>query len=209
MLEFALICFTAFFATIAPFDVAGVFIAVTPGQTESKQRAMAIRGVVIAGAVLLVFVFLGELILRVMGITVPALRIAGGIMLFLMALDMVFARASGGVTTTVAETAEAEHKNDISVFPLATPLIAGPGAMGTAILLTTQSSDLIERAVIVPASLLAVLLITLALLLTGVRLHKFVSLTAQNVVHRIMGVLLAALSVQFVLNGLKDSGIFS
>lgn len=207
MIEFALICFTTFFATIAPFDVAGVFVVVTSGHEEAKRRAMAIRGVLIAGTVLLIFIFLGEYILRVMGITVPALRIAGGIMLFLMALDMVFARASGGVTTTAEETDEAGHKNDVSVFPLATPLIAGPGAMGAAILLTAQSSSLTERLAIVPASMLAVLLITLILLLTGVRLQKFVSHTAQNVVHRIMGVLLAALSVQFVINGLKESGI--
>jgi len=209
MVEFALVCFTTFFATVAPFDAAGLFIALSGGQSEAKRRAMAVRGVLIAGAILIVFILLGDQILRFMGITVPALRIAGGIMLFLMALDMVFARPSGGITATPAETAEAEHRADISVFPLATPLIAGPGAMGAAILLATQSTDMIARFAVVPGAMVAVLSITLALLLAGVRLQKFVGPTAQNVVHRVMGVLLASLSVQFVIDGIRESGLAS
>lgn len=207
MLEFALICFTTFFATIAPFDAAGIFVTITASDPEAKRRAMAVKGVSIAAVVILVFVFFGDFLIRALGITIPALRIAGGIMLFLMALDMVFARTSGGVSTTAAENAEAEAKSDVSVFPLATPLLAGPGAMGSAILLTAQATNLFERIVVVSGALLAVLAVTLGLLLIAARLQKFVGVTVQNVVHRVMGVLLAGLAVQFILNGIKDSGL--
>ena len=127
MVEIALVAFTTFFATVAPVDVAALFAALTPTSGEADRRSMAIRGVLIAGVILLAFVILGNAALGWLGITLPALRIAGGILLLLMAIDMVFARQTGITSTTARETEEAEQKNDISVFPLATPLTISSG----------------------------------------------------------------------------------
>lgn len=207
MLEIGLIAFSTFFATIGPIDVAAVYPAITPDLTESRRRAVALKGVAVAAIILLAFSLFGNVILKSLGITLPALRIAGGILLFLMAIDMVFARASGGVTATPAETEEAERKQDVSVFPLGTPLIAGPGAMGAAVLLAAEAEgDLFRHAVVIVA-LLAVLVITLALLLVAARLNRFLGRTGTHVITRVVGILLAGLAVQFVVDGIKGSGI--
>lgn len=209
MLEIGLIAFSTFFATIAPVDVAAVYPAITPDMTERRRRAMAIKGVAVATGVLLAFALFGNVILQSLGITLPALRIAGGILLMLMAIDMVFARASGGVTATAAETEEAERKRDISVFPLATPLIAGPGAMGAAVLLTAEAEGDLARHAVVAAALLAVLLITLVLLLLASRMNRFLGRTCTHVVTRVVGILLAGLAVQFVIDGIKGAGLLT
>ena len=140
MLETALVAFTTFFATIGPLDTAALFPALTPQNTARERRAMARKGCLIGAGILLFFAFFGEGVLTAFGISLPALRTAGGILLLLIAVDMVFARNSGGTTTTADERAEATAKQDVSVFPLATPLIAGPGAIGAAILLVAARS---------------------------------------------------------------------
>lgn len=209
MLETALVAFTTFFATIGPVDVAALFAALTPAATASQRRAMAFKGMLIATAILLLFALFGNTVLEWLGISLPALRTAGGILLLLIAIDMVFARHSGAAWTTQDETVEAEQRQDISVFPLATPLIAGPGAMGAAILLTAQVRGdwVLELAVI--AGLLAVLAITLVLLLMAGRVQKLLGVTGMNVITRVVGVLLAALAVQFIFDGVAASGMFS
>ena len=170
---------------------------------------MAFRGPALAAGILLVFALFGEPLLKYMGITLPALRIAAGILLLLLAIDMVFARASGGRSTTETEAEEAELKQDISVFPLATPLIAGPGAMGAAILLVAQAEgDPILEAIVIGA-LVGVLVINLVLLFVAAQVQKLLGVTGLNVVARVMGILLAALAVQFILDGLGGSGLFS
>ena len=121
---------------------------------------------------------------------------------------MVFARASGGTTTTEAETKEAEHKQDISVFPLATPLIAGPGAMGAVILLIANAQGDLFTQLIVITSLLAVLLINLLALLGATYIQKILGVAGQHVISRVFGVLLCALAVQFVFDGIGQSGLF-
>lgn len=207
MLEPFVVAFTAFFATVAPVDVAALFAALTARAAEPHRRAMALKGVAIASGILVVFALGGNKLLEILGITLPALRTAGGILLLLIAIDMVFARPSGGVTTTEDEDAEAAHKRDISVFPLATPLIAGPGAMGAAMLLTADAQGDATRIAMVIAALAAVLAITLALLLAAAKVSKFLGVTAQSVIARVVGILLAALAVQFIFDGLKAGGI--
>ncbi len=207
MLEPFVVAFTAFFATVAPIDVAALFAALTARATEAHRRTMALKGVAIAGGILVTFALGGNKLLEILGITLPALRTAGGILLLLIAIDMVFARPSGGVTTTEDEDAEAAHKRDISVFPLATPLIAGPGAMGAAMLLTADAEGDATRIAIVIAALAAVMAITLALLLAAAKVSKFLGVTAQSVIARVVGILLAALAVQFIFDGLKAGGI--
>jgi multiple antibiotic resistance protein len=207
MLEIALVALTTFFATIGPVDVAAIFAGITHRNTPLERRRMAIRGWAIATGLMLVTAFFGEVVLRHMGITLAALRTAGGILLLLMAIDMVFARHSGGISATREETDEAATKADISVFPLATPLLAGPGAMGAAILLMAESNGdtLLQAAVI--GALLVIMLLSLALLLLAGQVSRLLGVTGLNVISRVVGVLLAALAVQFLFDGIAASGL--
>lgn len=209
MLETALIAFTTYFATIGPADVAALFAALTPNNSVAERRQMAIRATLIATAILLAFALFGEAVLALFGISLPALRIAGGILLLLIAIDMVFGRPSGGTTTTSEENAEAALKEDISVFPLATPLIAGPGAIGATMLLVADAEADRLRIAIVIGVMLGVLLLTFLLMLVATQVQRLLGVTGLHVVSRIVGVLLAALAVQFILDGIRTSGILA
>ncbi len=189
------------FVVVDPLGLAPIFAALTQGESPAAKRRLAIRGTFIAGAILLIFVLVGDSLLSALGIGMPAFQIAGGLLLFLLAVDMVFARQSGIRSTTEREHREAEAKKDISVFPLAIPLIAGPGALTTVLLMVGEQGD--DPAVIgtVLAVLVVVLLATLASLLLSTRLMAFMGETGANVVSRVLGVILAALAVQFVLDG--------
>jgi multiple antibiotic resistance protein len=209
MLETALIAFATYFATIGPADVAALFAALTPDNTPAERRAMAVKGTLIATVILLAFAFFGEALLGLFGISLPALRAAGGILLLLIAIDMVFGRPSGGRTTTSEENAEATAKHDISVFPLATPLIAGPGAIGATILLVANAEADRLRVAVVILVLLGVLLLTFLLLLIASQVQRLLGVTGLHVVSRIVGVLLAALAVQFIFDGIGSSGILA
>ncbi len=209
MLETAFVAFTTFFATIGPPDVAAIFAAITHENTPAQRRGYAVKGTLIAAVVLLFFAFFGKALLSHLGISLAALRTAGGILLLLIAIDLVFARASGGTTTTSEETEEAVGRQDISVFPLATPLIAGPGAIGAAILLVADTQgDQVATAIVV-AMLVAVLLITFILLLVAGQMQRLLGVTGLHVVSRVIGVLLAALAVQFIFDGISASGLIT
>jgi multiple antibiotic resistance protein len=209
MIEIALVAFTTFFATIGPPDVAAIFAGLTHDNTPRERRGMALKGTLIAAGILLFFALLGEAVLERLGISLAALRTAGGILLLLIAIDLVFARPSGGTTTTSEENAEAEGKRDISVFPLATPLIAGPGAMGAAILLIADTEgDRVAMAVVI-VTMLGVILLTFLLMLVATQVQRVLGVTGLHVVSRIIGVLLAALAVQFVFDGIAASGLLT
>src|SRR5215467_6558676 len=135
MLEFAATVFVTFLVIIDPVGTLPLFVALTHRQSRDQRRRTAIRSIVVAAVTLAVFAVAGQLLLRLLGITLPAFRIAGGILLLLLSIDMVFARKSGIRWTTAAETEEAEESIDVAVFPLAIPLIAGPGALTSVILL--------------------------------------------------------------------------
>ena len=207
MFETAVVASTTFFATIGPIDVAAMFAALTATSSTAHRRSMAIRGSLVAGAILLAFALFGELLLSALGISLAALRTAGGILLLLIGIDMVFARSSGGTSTTDEETEEATRKQDISVFPLATPLIAGPGAMGAAILLMANAEGDWKAQTVVVACLLAVLLLTLIALLAASYIQKVLGVTGLHVISRVFGVLLSALAVQFIFDGIGRSGL--
>lgn len=206
-LEVALLAFTTLFATISPVDVAALFAALTPGITPKQRRIIAFKGTLIAAGILFVFAIFGNALLASLGIGLPALRTAGGILLLLISIDMVFARTSGGTSTTDDETKEAGHKNDISVFPLATPLIAGPGTMGAVILLMAQTQGDWHQEIAILAAILAMLIVTMLMLLVAVRIQKVLGVTGLNVITRVVGVLLAALAVQFIFDGIASSGL--
>jgi multiple antibiotic resistance protein len=207
MMELAGLAFTTFFATISPISVSAMFAALTVTSDARTRRAMAIRGTFIAACILMCFALLGEYLLTGLGISLAALRISGGILLLLIGIDKVFARASNGASTTREEQEEAEIKDDISVFPLATPLLAGPGTMGATILLMSDVKDSVSHQLIVVGAIMAILLITLAALLSASKLQKLLGVTGMHVVGRVMGVLLAALAVQFILDGIRQSGL--
>ncbi|SHK73369.1 multiple antibiotic resistance protein [Marinobacter antarcticus] len=207
MIETASLALATFFATIGPIDVAAVFAALTATESVQRKRSMAIRATLIATVILITTALIGEVLLASIGISLPAFRTAGGILLLLIGIDMVFARSSGGSSTIEEEEREAISKQDISIFPIATPLIAGPGAMGAAILLMASAEGDLTRQAIVIASLLAILLLTGIALLLASKLHKLLGVTGMHVISRIMGVLLSALAVQFIFDGIKQSGI--
>jgi multiple antibiotic resistance protein len=168
---------------------------------------MALRGTLIATGILVAFAFGGKVLLGSMGISLAALQTAGGILLLLIGIDMVFARTSGSTSTTDEETREAATREDISVFPLATPLIAGPGAMGAAILLMANARGDASQQAAVVAGLLAVMLLTLVGLLLAGRILQALGVTGMHVISRVFGVLLCALAVQFLFDGIRQSGL--
>ena len=203
-----IISFMTFFATIGPLDVAAMFAVLTGNASVKFKRAMAIKGTLIATIVLFVFALFGDVLLNRLGITLAALRTAGGILLLLIGINMVFARNTGGTSTTGEEKAEAINKADIAVFPLATPLIAGPGAMGAAILLmaNAQGDTKIQSAVLL--GLAAILLATFICLLLATQLQRLLGVTGLQVISRVFGVLLTALAVQFIFDGIAESSLF-
>lgn len=209
MLEIALVAFATFFATIGPLNVPIAFASLTVDLTPKARTAVAIKGTIIATAILLSFAIFGDFFLTLFGITLPALRIAGGILLLLIAIDMVFARPSGAVSTTPDEEKEAEAKSDISVFPLATPMLAGPGGMGAVVLLMADVAGDTLKSLLVVAALLAVLAMALFGMLLTSQVQKFLGRTGVHVISRIFGVILSALAVQFMIDGLVGSQLFA
>jgi multiple antibiotic resistance protein len=207
VIETAIVSLTTFFAVIGPLDVAAMFAALTAGTSAVQRRRLAARGTLIAGVILLGFGLGGEVLLASLGISLAALRTAGGILLLLIAIDLVFALHSGSVTTTDEENREAAEKADISVFPLATPLIAGPGAMGATILLMANAEGSIVHQATVLGCLLVMLALTFVALLLASRIQQLLGVTGMHVVERVFGVLLSALAVQFIFDGVGQSGL--
>ena len=195
--------FIVLFVVMDPIGVTPMFGSLTRGGGDLHRRRMAYRGVMLAAAILLVFAFIGDWLLHTLGIGIPAFKIAGGILLFLIAIDMVFARHSGGRSTTEPENQEARDKEDISVFPLAFPLIAGPGALTTILLMVGEAHGSLWYFASMITVILLVLAITLLCLLMSGKLMKLLGETGANVMDRLFGVILAALAVQFVVDGIR------
>lgn len=197
---FLITAFVTLFVIIDPIGLAPLFVALTHGMDARTRRGIAIRACVIAAMLLVLFAALGEAVLGFVGISMPAFRIAGGILLFLTALDMLFERRSK------RREDQADERPDPSVFPLAIPLIAGPGAIASVILLTGEMGGLqgFATTVLVMA---AVLGIVFALFMVAGLLERALGRTGINVVTRLLGMLLAALAVQFVLDGLRAFGL--
>ena len=203
MIELLFDTFIILFVVVDPIGLAPMFAALTRDDTPRQRRRLALRGVLIAGGILVTFVIVGDALLRALGIGVPAFQIAGGVLLFLLAVDMLFARHSGLRSTTEREQREAQHRKDISVFPLAIPLIAGPGALTTVLLMVGEQGD---NPAVIGATLVVVMLvlaIALGSLLLSGRLLRLIGETGANVISRVLGVVLAALAAQYILDGLQ------
>lgn len=203
MSGFVFNAFITLLVVIDPLGLAPLFVGLTRGRSEAYKREAAIRGTVLAAMILFLFALVGQGLLSALGIGFPAFRIAGGALLFLLSLDMIFTSPSGMKQATVREGEEAQEGEDISVFPLAIPLIAGPGSL-TTVLLYTAGGDILAVAAILGV-LLVVLSLTLASLLLASHIMNLFGEIGANVFSRVLGVLLAALAVQFVLDGIRQS----
>jgi multiple antibiotic resistance protein len=207
MLETALRSFTTFFATIGPLEAAVIFATLTPKMAFAERQSIAVRATLIASAILAFFTLLGGPILNQLGVSIAALQTAGGIILLVIAIDMIFARPGGSIKLTPPEGAEAQSRDDVAVFPLATPLLAGPGAMSAGILLAANAHGEPLGLAIVMGALGSVMVLTLALLVLAQQLSRLLGITAQRVLIRVFGILLAALAVQALFNGIRSSGL--
>jgi multiple antibiotic resistance protein len=210
MLGTALRAFATFLATIGPVEAAVLFATFCPRFSRAERIAVSLKAVGIATGIILFFALFGTAILAALGVTFPALQAAGGIILAIIAADMIFEARIGGSTISQPESAEARAKNDdIAVFPMATPILAGPGAMSGAILLMANAKgELTDQAAVI-AALFTVMALTLLLMLAAQELREWIGGTAQKVVMRVFGILLAAIAVQSVFNGIAGSGIFT
>lgn len=198
---FLITAFATLFVVIDPIGLTPIYIALMQGTTPAHRRRVALRACTIAFILLTLFAFFGEAVLGFIGIGMPAFRIAGGILLFLTALDMLFERR----TKRRQGQGNEEDMADPSVFPIAIPLIAGPGAIASMILLTGQASDWVEFSGVIGVMAAVMLVVLVFFFLAGV-IERALGTTGITVVTRLLGMLLAALSVQFVLDGLRDFG---
>lgn len=207
MLAAALTSFTTFFATIGPIEAAVLFATLTPKVSAAERRRIAMRATFIAMVILGASTLAGGPLLKQLGVSIPALQTAGGVILLVIALDMVFARPTSAFKLTPPEGAEAQHKEDLAVFPLATPLLAGPGAMSAGILLAANAHGDAFALSMTLAALATVMALTLALLMLAHDVTRFIGVTAQRVLMRVFGILLAAIAVQALFNGIGASGL--
>lgn len=204
--ETLLPAFVTLFVIIDPIGLAPIFLALTRDMTGGHRRVVALRAVLVAGVILTIFGLAGQRVLDLFGISMAAFRIAGGALLFLTALDMLFERRKQRREEQSAASA-LDPADDPSVFPLAMPLISGPGAMATMILLMGSAPDVVGKLTTLGV-MLAVLLCVFALFLAADLLGRYLKETGISVVTRLLGMLLAALAIQFMIDGLADSGLF-
>ena len=193
-----------FLVIIDPPGCAPIFVGLTRGASPAQRRSMAIRSSLIAWAILMFFALLGRPMLHWLGISLASFRIAGGIMLFMIALDMVFERRTQRRQERAHAIERTPEVEDVSVFPMAMPMIAGPGSIASAMLWVSRAETPLHIAVVL-AAITAVILLTLITLLAAGPLMRLIGERVETVITRILGVILAALAAQFVVDGLKQS----
>ncbi|PWG02808.1 MarC family protein [Sphingosinicella humi] len=204
MIELLTSALVTFFVIIDPPGCAPIFASLTQGAPHAQRRAMAIRSVLIAASILIFFGLFGEDLLSALGVSLAAFRIAGGIMLFLIALEMVFEKRTERREHRAQEVNATPEIEDISVFPMAIPMIAGPGSIASIMLLMARSNGL-QESLIVLGALLAILLLTLVALLMARPLMRLLGHKMEAMITRLLGVILAALAAQFVIDGIAIS----
>jgi multiple antibiotic resistance protein len=208
MLNEAIAAFVTLFVVIDPIGLGPMFIALTQGASATERRRIGITSVAVAAGILTVFGLAGDQVLAFLGISLAAFRISGGLLLFMIALDMVFERQTQRREQRAAEE-ERGPAHDPSVFPLATPMLAGPGSIATVILLVGAYQDNLAGQAMIFGVLYALLLLVLASFFLGGVIERILHRTGVLVVTRLLGMLLAALAVQFVLDGLADFGLLT
>ena len=204
MTELFISAFVTFFVVIDPPGCAPIFASLTNGTPATHRRAMAIRSVLVASGILFAFAIVGEAFLGALGISLDAFRIAGGIMLFMIALDMVFEKRTERRENRAQDVIAQPEHDDISIFPMGIPMIAGPGSIASAMLLTARSNGM-QESLIVMGALATVLALTMICLLLAGPLMKILGYRLEAMITRVLGVILAALAAQFVIDGIKAS----
>ena len=200
--------FATLFVAVGPVEVGSMFLALTAGMTKAERRNTAIVSAIVSAVVLTAFALGGIQLLGLIGVGLPAFRTAGGVLLLMVAADLLLAKHSAISSITPLEEGEAQrHETDVAVFPLAIPLTAGPGSMTAVVLLMGKAHGPLDMAAVLGALGLIVLL-TFGAMLASDRLMKLLLKTGANVIARVSGVLLAALAMQFIFDGLSDSGLF-
>lgn len=204
MVELFISAFITFFVVIDPPGCAPIYASLTKGASAQQRRGMAIRASIIAAAILFVFALFGKDLLGALHIELNSFRIAGGIMLFLIAIDMVFEKRTERREERAQKIIETPEIEDVSVFPMAMPMIAGPGSIASVMLLMSQNEGM-DRSLVVLGALAAVLLLTLIALIAAGPIMRVLGAKAEAVITRLLGVLLGALAAQFVIDGLRAS----
>ncbi len=203
MIELFISAFVTFFVVIDPPGCAPIFASLTAGSPAAHRRAMAIRSVLVASGILFAFALGGKPFLKALGVGLQAFKVAGGIMLFLIAIEMVFEKRTERRESRAEDVKASEHE-DISVFPMGIPMIAGPGSIASAMLLCSRVDNWTDRGVVL-AALAAILLLTMVSLLMAAPLMRLLGNKVEAMITRVLGVILAALAAQFVIDGLKAS----
>jgi multiple antibiotic resistance protein len=201
-IEFAISALVTLLVVVDPVGLAPGFLAVTEGLSNRQRRSVALRAAAIAAAVLIGTALIGDWLLRELGITLPAFRIAGGLLLFAIAFEMLFGLRQPRETAT-AERAAEEHVRHIAAFPLAIPLMAGPGAITATLLLSGQAAGRTGWLAILFGVIVLVTLACFATFLTAQRLGRLLGITGNVVLSRLLGIILAALAVQYIIDGVR------
>ena len=196
--------FTTLLVTVDPPGLAPLFLGLTQGMTRGERRQVAVRGSVIAFAILTVFALFGAGILSALGISMGAFRIAGGLMLFAISFEMIFEKRNERKEKTTDAAITKDHIHNLAVFPLAIPLIAGPGAISATVLIAGTMDGVGGKVQLIGVIAVCLALLFAALILAE-RLNRFLGVTGRALLTRLLGVLLSALSVQFVVDGVKSA----
>ena len=206
MFEIATTAFANFFITIDPIGVVPFFIALTGGLSAAARRKAALTSVTVAVAILLVFTLIGQPLLHYLGISLAAFRIAGGALLFILAVDMVMAKEGGIRAPTPKEEQDvAAHHPDVAVFPLAIPLLAGPGAIASTILLQAQNVGNVAAQLLVAGVMVGVLVLAAVCFFPAAPIMRVLGITGVNVMSRVLGIVLAAMAINNMIEGLRAS----
>ncbi|MGR6465541.1 MarC family protein [Rhizobium sp. PAMB 3182] len=202
--DFLINSITTLLVTTDPPGLAPIFLGMTAGMSTSQRRQVALRGVIIAFFILAFFAIAGASVLTQLGISMGAFRVAGGLLLFWIAFEMIFEKRQQRHENTKEVALTKDQIHDLAAFPLGIPLIAGPGAISATILLSGSLDGPVQKAglVTVIAFCLAIMLVVL---MVAERLDRFLGMTGRAILTRLLGVLLAALSVQFVIDGVKSA----
>lgn len=205
MLERIVTDAVAFFVVVDPVGLVPLFIATTPGETPQGRRAIALRAVIVAALILIAFIAGGQLLLKALGIGVPSFRIAGGLVLLVLSLRMILEEAPGGASTGAPKPDARGPKQDVAVFPIAIPFIAGPGTIMAAVVLTDNAKFSLPEQAVTVGVLLVILAVAFGMLLMADPIQRVLKDAGTNVVRRVLGLILAALSVQIILEGIRAS----
>ena len=189
--------------TVDPPGLAPIFLGITPGMDQAERRQVAVRAVIIAGAIMAASGVVGAQLLAALGITLPAFRIAGGLLLFWISFEMVFSRRNERKTEQAGIAITLDHIRNVAAFPLAIPLMAGPGAITATILLAGRADGSPAKLALLMAVIAGVMLSCFAVFLAATRISSWLGITGNVVLTRLLGVILSALSVPFVVDGIK------